>query len=125
MVRLLGQIGLKKKRVTFSDEIDEIIQILNDDELEKHVTNVNFTLSDVDDQIREMEGEIKQSKFNTTLKLSSDKSYSNSDIDSSNLRIDDTNDMDDYDVSPNGDENRRIEILSNLSLTLGNLFISY
>ena len=124
MVRLLGQIGLKKKRVTFSDETDEIIEILNDEELEKRVIDVNFTLSDVDDQIREMEGEIKQAKFNTPLKLSSDKRYSNFEIESFNLRNDDTTDMEVYDVSLNPDENRRIEILSNLSLTLGNLFLS-
>jgi hypothetical protein len=56
-----------------------------------------------------MEGEIKQAKFNTPLKLSSDKRYSNFEIESSNLRNDDTTDMEVYDVSLNPDENRRLK----------------
>jgi hypothetical protein len=54
----LGQIRSNKKRVTFSDETDDIIEILNDEELERPVTALNFSLLDVDDQIREMESEI-------------------------------------------------------------------
>ena len=124
MVRLLGQIRSNKKRVTFSDETDDIIEILNDEELERPVTAVNFSLLDVDNQIREMESEIKQTKFDTQLKLSSDKRYSNSVSESSNITVDEANDMDVYEVTTDLNENRRIEVLTNLSLTLGNLFLS-
>jgi hypothetical protein len=124
LVRLLGQIRSNKKRVTFSDETDDIIEILNDEELERPVTALNFSLLDVDDQIREMEGEIKQAKFETQLKLSSDKRYSNSVSESSKITVDEANDMDVYEVTTNLNENRRIEVLTNLSLTLGNLFFS-
>ena len=123
MVRLLGQIRSNKKRVTFSDETDDI-EILNDEELERPVTAVNFSLLDVDDQIREMESEIKQTNFATQLKLSSDKQYSNSVSESSNITVDEANDMDVYEVTTDLNENRRIEVLTNLSLTLGNFFLS-
>jgi len=123
LVRLLGQIRSNKKRVTFSDETDDI-EILNDEELERPVTAVNFSLLDVDDQIREMESEIKQTNFATQLKLSSDKQYSNSVSESSNITVDEANDMDVYEVTTDLNENRRIEVLTNLSLTLGNFFLS-
>ena len=122
MVRLLENIRSNKKRVTFSDETDDIIEILNDEELERPVTALNFSLLDVADQIREMESEIKQAKFETQLKLSSDKRYSNSVSESSNITVDEANDMDVYEVTTNLNEKRRIELLTNLSLTLGNLF---
>ncbi len=123
MVLLLGQIRSNKKRVTFSDETDDI-EILNYEELERPVTAVNFSLLDVYDQIREIENEIKQTKFDTQLKLSSDKQYSNSVSESSNITVDEANDMDVYEVTTDLSENRRIEVLTNLSLTLGNFFLS-
>jgi hypothetical protein len=123
LVLLLGQIRSNKKRVTFSDETDDI-EILNYEELERPVTAVNFSLLDVYDQIREIENEIKQTKFDTQLKLSSDKQYSNSVSESSNITVDEANDMDVYEVTTDLSENRRIEVLTNLSLTLGNFFLS-
>ncbi len=114
LVRLLGQLGSNEKIV---DQHDDIIEILYDNELEIPITEVDFTLSNVQNQIQEIESELKSSKMNNLLRLSVNENYSNSILPDLNVQ---TEDEDIYNLENLEEiDGRRVETLKNLEIKLG------
>ena len=127
----MGQIGNKtgssaqivssKKSTENIEETDEILDTLNEEQIPLETQGVDFSLANVHNQIQSMEKEIESHKFSRPAKLSSSKEYSN-EIFEKSPNINELRDDELYNL-PNYDGNRKIEILKELKINLGNLVL--
>ena len=115
----MRQLKATKTRPVLNDQSDDIIECLNDAELDKSITEVDFSLSNVENQLQEMEKEIRNAKFSNPIKLAADKTYLNSNLTTLNVEL---NDEEVYNlVTPS----RKVEILENFTITIGNQFFGH
>jgi hypothetical protein len=123
----LGQIDNKtsarlvssKKSTEYIEVTDEILDTLNEEQIPLETQGVDISLGNVHNQIQSMEKEIESNKFSRPAKLSSSKEYSN-EIFENPPNINELRDDEIYNL-PNNDGNRKIEILKELKINLGNL----
>ena len=113
----MGQLKAPKTRPVLNDQSDNIIKCLNDAELDKPVTEVDFSLSNVENQLQEMEQESRNANYSNPIKLEADKTYSNFNLTTLNVEL---NDEDVYNLVPTS---RKVEILENLTITIGYQFL--
>jgi hypothetical protein len=119
LVKLLGQIKNTEKEDHVQN--DEIIESLLDEETNEESQDLDFSLSNVDNQIQDMEQEIVTFEFSNRIKLSKSKDYSNalnSLIDSAGI-----NNMSDENIYnlQLSDGKRKIKKLDNLEIKIGSI----